>query len=342
MIVIGIDPHKSSHTATAVDSGGERLGTIRASSTSARRALLTWAAQWPQRRWAIEGATGLGKHLAQQLVSNGELVVDVPASLTANARFLQPGHGRKTDQIDATAVAVVALNRKLQVVAGESDAELFRLLSDRRDDLTCERRRTINRLHRHLRDLIPGGAPTGLSADAAAKLLIKVRPVGLVQTERKAVARELLADVRRLDKALKNNQKRCHEAVTTSDSRVTDIYGIGDVLAVKILGHVADISRFPSSDHFASYAGTAPIEASSGDTIRHRLSRAGNRQLNSAIHLAAHVQTMRPGPGRDYYLKKLSEGKSPAKAKRALKRQVTKSIYRAMQPPKQAAIPLAA
>lgn len=238
----------------------------------------------------------------------------------------------KTDAVDATAVALVSLHRQLQPVSAEGASELLRLLADRRDELVEERRRTVNRLHRHLRDLVPGGAPLQLSARSAATVLAKVRPVAAVQTERKAVARDLLADIRRLDRALIDNRKRCAQAVAQSGTRLTEIYGISDVLAVKILGHTGDIGRFPTADHFASYAGTAPIEASSGDTVRHRLSRSGNRQLNHAIHMAAHVQTIRPGQGRDYYLKKMAEGKNPSEAKRALKRQITKSIYRHLQP----------
>jgi transposase len=119
-------------------------------------------------------------------------------------------------------------------------------------------------------------------------------------------------------------------AVAASGTSLIQITGISDVLAAKIIGHIGDINRFPSADHLASYAGTAPIEASSGDVVRHRLSRRGNRQLNNAIHLAAHVQTIFPGPGRDYYQRRLEAGNSRTEAKRLIKRQLTKAIYRAL------------
>ena len=93
-------------------------------------------------------------------------------------------------------------------------------------------------------------------------------------------------------------------------------------------GHVGDISRFGSSDHFASYTGTAPIEVSSGEVTRHRLSRSGNRSLNNALHLAARVQIMHPGLGRDHYERKLVEHKSSREAVRSLKRQLAKVVYR--------------
>ena len=331
-VIIGIDPHKSSHTATAVDETLAEIGTIRVRASRVMVAqLIGWAQQWPERRWAIEGARGLGQLLAQLLVGAGEHVVDVPATLTARVRLLETGHGRKTDRIDARAVAIVATRRDdLPPVVADDHTRVLRLLADRRDELTRQRRRTINRLHRHLRDLIPGGAPIHLSAKTAAGLLAKVRAVDSITVERKHVARELIADLRRLDQAMVANRKRCEAAVAASGSTLTTMRGVSDVLAAKILGHVGDIARFPSADHLASYAGTAPIEASSGDVIRHRLSRRGNRQLNNAIHLAAHVQTIFPGAGRDYYERQLAAGKSRTEALRALKRQLVKAIYRTL------------
>jgi len=227
-------------------------------------------------------------------------------------------------------------------VSGDNHRRVLRLLADRRDELTRERRRTINRLHRHLRDLIPGGAPVHLSANTAAGLLGKVRALDGVTAERKQVARELVADLRRLDHAMANNRKRCQAAVAASGTILTDIRGVSDVLAAKILGHIGDIDRFPSADHLASYAGTAPIEASSGEIIRHRLSRRGNRQLNNAVHLAAHVQTIFPGAGRTYYARQLATGKSRAEALRALKRQLIKRIYRTLMADAQRALQPAA
>jgi len=175
---------------------------------------------------------------------------------------------------------------------------LLRLLSDRRDELTEERRRVVNRLHRLLRDLHPGGAPTQLSAQMASALLGRIRPAAAVDLERKAMARVLVSDLRRLDRALVENRRRCATAVAASGTTLTAIFGISDVLAAKILGHVGDVGRFASADHFASYTGTAPIEVSSGEVTRHRLSRSGNRSLNNALHLAGRVQVMHPGPGR--------------------------------------------
>ena len=226
-------------------------------------------------------------------------MLDVPATLAARARLLAPGHGRKTDGIDAASVATVAQNQPdLRRVGPEDHSAVLRLLSDRRDELSGERRRAVNRLHRLLRDLRPGGAPTELSAARASELLGHIRPGAVVDLERKVMARALVADLRRIDRALTENRSRCAAAVATSGTSLTAVLGISDVLAAKILGHVGDITRFGSADRFASYSGTAPIEVSSGEVTRHRLSRSGNRSLNNALHLAARVQTMHPGPDR--------------------------------------------
>jgi transposase len=256
-------------------------------------------------------------------------VLDVPATLAARARLLARGHGRKTDGIDAASVARVAQSQPdLRRVGPEDRSGVLRLLSDRRDELAQERRRVVNRLHRLLRDLRPGGAPTELSTEAAARLLNRIRPKTAVDLERKVMARALVADLRRADRALVANRARCAAAVAASGTTLTTVFGISDVLAAKILGHVGDVSRFGSADRFASYSGTAPIEVSSGEVTRHRLSRTGNRALNNALHLAARVQVMHPGPGRDHYDRKVAERKSSREALRSLKRQLAKVVYR--------------
>ncbi|MGD0863901.1 MAG: IS110 family transposase [Candidatus Limnocylindrales bacterium] len=328
MITIGIDLHKASHTAVALDPQGLVLGELRAAATrTTTERLLRWAERWPDRIWAVEGASGLGRLLAQGLTARDQTVLDVPATLAARARLLDRGHGRKTDAIDAASVARVAQSQSdLRRVGPEDHTAVLRLLSDRRDELTGERRRVVNRLHRLLRDLRPGGAPTELSTVAAARLLGGVRPATAVDLERKAMARALVADLRRIDRALVENRARAG-AVAANGTTLRSIFGISEVLAAKILGHVGDVGRFASADCFASYSGTAPIEVSSGEVTRHRLSRNGNRSLNNALHLAARVQTMHPGPGRDHYERKLAEHKSSREALRSLKRQLAKVVY---------------
>ena len=160
MITIGIDPHKRSLTAAALDPHSRLLGQLRLpASAQTGQQLLAWAAGWPERRWAVEGATGLGRGIAQLLVAAGEQVLDVPAKLAARARLLGTSSARKTDLADAASVAAAAIHhRRLRPVTGEDQTVILRLLSDRRDDLVAERTRTLSRLHVLLADLQPGGA----------------------------------------------------------------------------------------------------------------------------------------------------------------------------------------
>jgi transposase len=330
VITIGIDPHKASLTAVAVDLSGTRLGRCRLLvHAGTLKQLLAWAAGWPARRFAVEGAYGLGRPIAQQLAAAGEQVLDVPATLAARARLLSVGGGRKTDAADAASVAQAALHcGRLRTVAAEDQTTILRLLAERRDDLAGERTRILNRLHGLLRDLIPGGAPTNLSAAKAAALLRGVRPATATAACRRELARDLLADLRRVDTRLKANMVQVRDALAATGTSLTEVHGLGVVVAAKLLGHVGDIGRFPSQDHFASYTATAPLDASSGNHQRHRLNTGGNRQLNAALHTIAICQARDPGPGRRYYLRKLSEGKTPAEARRALKRRLANVIYR--------------
>jgi transposase len=245
------------------------------------------------------GASGLGRGIAQLLVAAGEPVLDVPAKLAARARLLSTSSARKTDPADAASVAAAAIHhRQLRPVALEDHTVIFRLLSDRRDDLVAERTRTLSRLHVLLADLQPGGAARELSATRAAALLRKIRPITTVAIERKRIARELLADVRRLDRQVKTASQAIRQAVHEHGTTLTEVFRVGPVLAARLLGHTGDITRFPDRDHFASYTGTAPVEASSGDVRRHRLNRGGNRQLNTALHLIAVCQIRDPSQGK--------------------------------------------
>jgi transposase len=266
VITIGIDPHKRSLTVAALDPHSRLLGQLRLpASGQAAAQLLAWAEQWPQRRWAVEGASGLGRGIAQLLVGVGEQVVDVPAKLAARARLLSTSSARKTDLADACSVAAAAIHhRRLRLVALEDQTVVFRLLSDRRDDLVAQRTRTLSRLHVLLADLHPGGAKRDLSATRAAALLRQVHPITVVDLQRKRIAHQLLVDVRRLDRQIKTASQAIGQAVREHGTTLTRVFGVGPVLAAKLLGHAGDITRFPSRDHFASYTGTAPVEASSG------------------------------------------------------------------------------
>jgi transposase len=330
MVLIGVDPHKGSHTAVAVDEDEQVLDelTVRADRHQLER-LLKWSIDFPERCWAIESASGLGFLLAQQLVAAGEDVVDVPPTLAARVRLLGSGKSQKNDPNDARSTAIAALRSpRRRTVVREDHTAILRMLADHHHDLGSLRTQAICRLHALIRALVPGGTGVRLSADRAAAVLRKVRPASAAEAERKRLAQELLADVRRLDSAIAASKARLMSAVAASGSSVVELQGVGPVLAGLIIGHSGDIARFPSRDHYASYNATAPIEASSGPKARHRLNPRGNRQLNHAIHMVAIVQVRAGGPGRDYYERKLTEGKTKKEALRALKRQVSNAVYR--------------
>jgi transposase IS116/IS110/IS902 family protein len=160
-------------------------------------------------------------------------------------------------------------------------------------------------VHATLCALAPGGLGRTLSTVRAAQLLRTIRPTGQVQTERKTLAQQLLDDVRRLDAQLAASKARIQVAVAASGTTVTEVYGVGPIVAALLIGHSGDIRRFASKDRYASYNATAPIQASSGPRVRHRLNPAGNRQLNHALHVAAVTQVRNDTPGRAYYQRKL-------------------------------------
>ena len=330
MFMIGIDPHKGSHTAAAVDRTERVIDTFRVDADCYQRTrLLAWAEQFTPRTWAVEGATGMGALLAQQLVAAGEHVVDVPPKLSSRVRLLERGKIDKTDPNDARSAAIVAWhNPTLNVVAGlDEHRVVLRLLADRDHQVTANRTRTICRLHALLCLLIEGGTGRALTVDRAEQLLASVHIDGPVTRERITAGRQLLDEIRLLDTARKELRTRTAQMVVASATSVTGIHGIGPLTAAIIIGRVGDIRRFPTSGHFARHNGTAPIEASSGPKKRHRLNPRGDRQLNHAIHMAAVTQVGHATPGRVYYLRKQAEGKTRKEAMRALKRHISDAVY---------------
>ena len=330
---IGIDPHKGSHTAVALDEHEAVLGRLRLRSGPDQLVrLLEWAKAWPVRTWAVENASGLGYLLAQQLVAGGERVVDVQPKLAARARLLDNGDVNKNDPNDARSVAVAALRAKRLVeVAKEDHTAVMRLWARRRKDLSSARTRVANRLHAVILELVPGGYVGEVHASKVSRLLEALQPAGAVAAARKELAEELLADLRRLDSQIGGLRERLAAVVAASGTTTTKIFGVGPVVAAIAVGLTGDVTRFADKGHFAAYNGTAPIEVSSGPKKLYRLSRRGSRQLNHAIRLAA-VTQVRHGhsEGRAYFDRKISEGKTGKEALRALKRRISDALYAAM------------
>jgi transposase len=230
-VMIGVDPHKGSHTAVAVDEREQRLGDVRVrSGTKQLDRLLEWAGQFVERTWAIENATGLGYLLAQQLVAAGERVVDVQPKLAARVRLLATESTNKNDPHDARSVAIAAFRSPSpKAVRAEDHAAVMKLWSKRQRDLSRQRNRIACRLHSVLCDLVPGGVPDEISAAKAASLLAIVEPAGAVAGARVQLAEELLDDLRRLDTHIKESKKRLEIVVAASGTTTTTIFGVGPV-----------------------------------------------------------------------------------------------------------------
>ena len=331
-VVIGMDPHKRSVTieVMAADEqvlGGGRFGT----DIAGFKAMLDYVTRWPNRVWAIEGCNGIGRHVALRLLAEGYEVVDVPPKLSARARVFATGQGRKTDATDAHSVALVGTRMAgLRPVVNDEQLAVLRLLVDRRRSLGDDHTRMISQLHQLLLELIPGGAKKDLSAAQAKALLAKVRPRDVVGKARRRVAAELIADLERVYARKKAADKELKELLTATGTSLMDLHGIGPSGAARLLVEVGDITRFPNRDHFASWNGTAPIDASSGDNVRHRLSRAGNRQINRVLHIMATVQLRNDTEGRAYFDRRKADGKTSMEAMRALKRRLSNIVYKAL------------
>ena len=334
MVIIGVDPHKRLHMASVVEPAtNRRIAALQVeASLAGYRRLWKWAGGFGERRWAVENARGLGRHLAQWLVARGELVDDVASTATARVRELSRGGRRKNDVIDAAAAAsVAALQGEANPVLAEDLTTVLGLLDERRTNLSTQRTRLVNQLHALLRELVPGGAPTDLTATIASQILTGVRPAGPVEAARKQLARDLVAEIRDADQRLKALTAQIADTLAATGSRLTEVSGVGPVVAARLLARTRRASRFPTAAAFANYAGVAPVEVSSAERVRHRLPRGGDRQLNFALHIVALTQVrMRNSSGRAYYDTKIAAGKTHHEAMRCLKRRLADHLWRVM------------
>jgi transposase len=314
----------------AIGAGEEPLGKVWVESSPGQAEdLLKWAEQWPDRTWAVEGAAGLGRLLARQLVAAGELVLDVQPKLAARVRLLQAGDTGKNDPHDAQSVAVAALrSRACRAVTAEDHTVVLKIWARRHRDLARARNQVACRLHAVLCELVPGGVRKQITAGHAASVVEQVTARDAVEAARRELAAHFLEDLRRLDGQMREANKKLAAAVRASGTTVTDVLGVGPVNAGTIIGDVADMNRFPTRDHFAAYNATAPTEVSSGGRKVYRLSLRGNRRINHAIHMAAITQIRHShSDGRAYYEKKIAEGKTHKEAVRCLKRRISDAIY---------------
>ena len=334
-LVIGVDPHKQTHTAVAVKVGsGELVDELSASArASGYTQLLAWALMIDAERvWAFEDVRGVSRGLERFLLEQGEHVVRVSPKLMAGARKSARTYG-KSDSIDAIAIARAALaHPQLPAAAQDDAARELQLLTSHREALVRQRSEAQDRLRWLLHDIdpdlqIPAGAlDRKVWLDRAARRLARGE-----QTVAVRIARDLVRRCRSLTRDANELEREIALLVADYAPQLLELKGCGALIAGKIIGETAGAGRFRNDAQFARLAGVAPVDASSGQQRRHRLNRHGNRQLNSALHKIAIVQGRCDPRARAYLQRKQQAGKSRLEALRALKRHLARTVFQLLR-----------
>jgi transposase len=335
MIVIGVDPHKSTHTATALDSASNSdVGSLRIEASLAEYQRLDRLGEnvarahlgdrERRRARAPFGAVAAGAGRGRRGHSDdGDRTS--PGTLPWWSPQKRPHRCRRGGQRRSAAGRCAAARYP------ETTADSLAFLDERRVNLSHSRTRTVDQLHALLRELMAGGAPTSLTPVSPTAALRGFRPRTGPDRTRVELAKELIADVRRFDEQLGANAAKMTVLLDEHGTRLREINGVGPVLAARLLGRTGSPKRFASAAAYANYTGTAPVQIASAVSSQHRLSRYGHRQLNSAIYTIAMIQIRMPtSTGRAYYNKKIAEGKPPRYATRALKRYLAAHLWRIM------------
>jgi len=328
MVVLGADLHKRSHTIVVVDETGRKVAEKTVAATDAGHLeLRRWASQWPDRTWGLEDCRHLSRRLDAELVRAGEAVDRVPPKLMAGVRqsSREPG---KSDPIDALAVARAVLREpNLPIATLDGPDRQVRLLIDHREDLVGERTRHESRLRWHLVELaIAEPAPRSLGrmvVQAALETALAERTEPVAR-----FARDLLARIVELSTTIRLLDHEVETLVRPLAPTLLELVGCGPLTAAKIVGETAGLSRFRSKGAFALHNGTAPVPVWSGNTVRHRLNRGGNRQLNVALHRIAITQVRLGGPGKAYLDHRMAAGDTRTEAIRALRRRISDEVFR--------------
>jgi transposase len=332
-VAIGIDSHKRSLGAGATDELGREVAAKEfPNDPKGHGALLGWTrAQGVDRVIGIEGSGSYGAGVARFLLQAGEDVREVPAFVAHRERKKSPSKG-KSDLADAIAIARVTARGDGLFSPHRSEVlQDLKLLSDHRDQLVRARTQLSNRIHRDLVVAHPGyqeRVPDLRSTKNVAQAAKLVRGDRSVRAD---LTRRRIAQLRSIDKELAENKAEISVMLERTGTTLAEISGIGALLAAKILAEVGDVTKIRSESAFAMFTGTAPLQASSGATTRHRLNRGGNRQLNHALHYMALVQYRSHPDARAYIERKRAEGKSFKEAMRCLKRHLAKVIYRRLR-----------
>jgi len=331
MVVIGVDSHKRTHTVVAVDEAGRKLAERTVTTTAdGHLEMLGWGRRWPERTWALEDCRHLTRRLEADLLKAGEAVRRVPTKLMAGARrsAREPG---KSDPIDALSVARAALREPNLPTARLDGVEReLRLMVDYRDVLITDRTRHQSRLRWFLVEL---GIPEPPSRRLAVPVVLAGINLQLVGRPEPCarIARDLASRISELTVAIDDLARQIGRLTENLAPTLLALLGCGPLSAAKIVAETAGIGRFRSRAAFAAHNGTAPIPVWSGNLVRHRLNRGGNRQLNVALHRIAITQLRCPGPGQAYVAKRQAAGDTKTEAIRALRRRLSDEVFRRLQ-----------
>lgn len=332
MVVIGIDAHKRTHTAVAVDTNGAELAHVTVVATSfGHLELLRWAEELStSRRFAVEDCRHLTRLLEKDMLSAGEQLVRVPPKMMAKQRRSARTRG-KSDPIDALAVARAALREpNLPVASLSGDERRLGLLLDHREDLVAERTRIINRVRWHLHGVDPNLEATAGNLTHVKNILeLEARLEGCHEVEA-AILAELLPRLVELAMSERRLAAEIAERVAPLAPSLLAMVGCGALSAAKIIAETADVSRFKDRNAFALHNGTAPIPVWSGNHDHHRLNRGGNRQLNAALHRIAVTQLRVGGPAKEAMHQLIASGKTKRDALRIIRRRLSDIVYRSL------------
>jgi transposase len=330
-VVIGVDAHKRTHTMVACDQMGREVGikTVEA-TTDGHLAAVEWASRWPRRRWAVEDCRHLTRRFEADLLRAGEALARVPTKLMADSRRSAREAG-KSDPIDAMAVARAAWREpSLPTATLDGPQRELRLLVDHREDLVRERTRVQARVRWHLLEIDPSFQvrPRGLrSQSVVAQVEAHLADGDGLLVE---IARELLQRIRELNQRALDLERAITQLVRRLAPSLLLIPGCGPLTAAKIVGETAGAARFSSKSAYARWNGTAPQPVWSGNKTRFRLTRSGNRQVNSALHRIAITQARLAGLGREYLTRRIESGNTKTEALRLLRRRLSDVVFRAL------------
>jgi transposase len=328
MVAVGVDTHKQRHVAVALDRLGQVLGELSVdASPSGYAQLLAWAAGLGEQIvFGIEGAGSYGAGVTAYLLAAGQRVLEVERPRRRERR------SGKSDSIDALAAAkrVLADDGVSTPRAGGTRHALAVLLTAYRS-VMAERTRVLNQLQ-----ALHTSAPVALrerigegSGQALTRRLARMRLRADASVQERVcfgVLRDLARRAQTLREQARRYERELAEIVRALDATLLDEPGIGPISAGKLL--VSDPARFRNEAAFARCNGTAPLPASSGKTVRHRLSRGGDRQVNNAIHTIALSRSIHHPATRAYLKRKTTEGKTKREAMRALKRHLSRHLYK--------------